>query len=243
MTNEKKIINIIKIILSLTVIYIFIKVLIAKKYVMALVSIITLIFFNLPNLIEKIFRVNFPPLLELSVCLFTFGAIIIGDIFEFYSIIPWWDDLLHFTSGFLFIAVGMFFIDIILKKNKKIYLPLILKIIISFCFTVTLLTIWECFEYGCDKLLGTDTQKDTIITKINSSELVKDNKSDSKIIDINSLYVNNNNWMNLYGGYIDIGLNDTMNDLLDGFMGALLFSIIDYFCLKNKGRKKLKNAL
>ena len=41
-----------------------------------------------------------------------------------------------------------------------------------------------------------------------------------------------------HGGYIDIGLIDTMNDLLVNFIGAVLFSIIGFFYIKHRGRGK-----
>ena len=38
------------------------------------------------------------------------------------------------------------------------------------------------------------------------------------------------------GGYLDIGLLDTMEDLLVNFIGAVTFSIVGYFYVKNRGR-------
>ena len=38
------------------------------------------------------------------------------------------------------------------------------------------------------------------------------------------------------GGYLDIGLLDTMKDLFVNFIGAFVFSIIGYFYVKNRGR-------
>lgn len=37
-----------------------------------------------------------------------------------------------------------------------------------------------------------------------------------------------------YGGYIDIGLNDTMIDLLSGLYGAIMFSLFEYKYLKSR---------
>ena len=38
------------------------------------------------------------------------------------------------------------------------------------------------------------------------------------------------------GGYLDIGLIDTMKDLIVNFIGAVVFSIIGYFYIKNRGK-------
>ena len=40
------------------------------------------------------------------------------------------------------------------------------------------------------------------------------------------------------GGYLDIGLIDTMKDLITNFVGAVVFSIIGYFHVKNRGTNK-----
>jgi len=39
-------------------------------------------------------------------------------------------------------------------------------------------------------------------------------------------------WMKKYGGYIDIGLNDTMLAFFNGLLGSLICSIGNYIYLK-----------
>ena len=41
------------------------------------------------------------------------------------------------------------------------------------------------------------------------------------------------------GGYLDIGLLDTMKDLFVNFIGAVVFSIIGYFYVKSRGKGKV----
>ena len=40
------------------------------------------------------------------------------------------------------------------------------------------------------------------------------------------------------GGYLDIGLFDTMKDLFVNFVGAVVFSVIGYFYVKQEGKGK-----
>ena len=40
------------------------------------------------------------------------------------------------------------------------------------------------------------------------------------------------------GGYLDIGINDTMKDLIVNFIGAVTFSIIGLLYIKNKDEYK-----
>jgi len=40
------------------------------------------------------------------------------------------------------------------------------------------------------------------------------------------------------GGYLDIGIIDTMKDLLVNFIGAVVFSTFGFFYIKNRGKYK-----
>ena len=44
------------------------------------------------------------------------------------------------------------------------------------------------------------------------------------------------------GGYLDIGLLDTMKDLAVNFIGAVVFSVIGFFYVKNRGKGKLARS-
>ena len=49
--------------------------------------------------------------------------------------------------------------------------------------------------------------------------------------------------MEFPGGYLDIGLIDTMKDLQVNFVGAVAFAVIGFFYVKNRGRGKLAASL
>ena len=40
------------------------------------------------------------------------------------------------------------------------------------------------------------------------------------------------------GGYLDIGLHDTMKDLIVNFIGAVIFAFIGFFYVKKRGKGK-----
>ncbi len=86
--------------------------------------------------------------------------------------------------------------------------------------------------------MGTDMQKDTVITDIISVNLNDDKVNKAIKIGIDKLTVNGEDWIQKYGGYIDIGLYDTMYDLLDGIIGASVFSISRLYLFKKKQRDK-----
>src|SRR5699024_8786150 len=101
--------------------------------------------------------------------------------------------------------------------------PLFLAIV-AFCFSMTVGVLWEFFEFGADQVMGTDMQKDFIVQNIHSVSLNPDGLNNVVDVSIESLEVNGQDWMEFPGGYLDIGLIDTMKDLQVNFIGAVAFS-------------------
>ena len=103
---------------------------------------------------------------------------------------------------------------------------------------MTIGVMWEFFEYSMDVFLGVDMQKDTIVNSI--STIMLDPAGGTKVVrikDINEVIINGKE-LGL-GGYLDIGLHDTMHDLFVNFIGAVVFSIIGFFYVKTRGEGKI----
>ncbi len=204
----------------------------------AFVCSLSLILFLLPAIIEKTFNLEFPSVLEIIVLLFIFAAELLGELGHFYVRVPHWDTILHTVNGFLCAAVGFALVDL-LNENKKIKSRLspIFVAIVAFCFSMTVGVFWEFLEFGCDMFLHTDTQKDYIVKNISSVLLDPTNTNTPiRIYDICELSVNGTD-INI-DGYLDIGLIDTMKDLMVNFVGAAIFSVIGFFYIKNRGKGK-----
>lgn len=108
---------------------------------------------------------------------------------------------------------------------------------------MTIGVCWEFFEYGADKILNTDMQKDELITSISSVEFDPFQENKAKMIKgINKTILydeNNEELITIEDGYLDIGLNDTMEDLWVNFIGASIYSILGYFYIKNRDKYSL----
>ena len=113
----------------------------------------------------------------------------------------------------------------------------------SFCFSMTIGVLWEFGEYTVDKIMLLDSQKDEIITTISSVNFNPENKNKTVVIrniDKTVLYdENGEELITIEDGYLDIGLNDTMEDLFVNFIGATTYSILGYFYIKNRDKYKL----
>ena len=215
------------------------------EYENVLLCLLTLILLFLPFIIEHKLKIDLPNTLEIIIMIFVFSAEILGEVNNFYGIIPFWVTILHTLNGFLMAAIGFSLFDILNDKLKSIQLSSIYLCLFSFCFSMTVGVIWEFFEYGMDKTFNYDMQKDEYINEIYTTKLDNNNKVVS-IDDIKYtvLYDKNNKQLVNLNGYLDIGLNDTMKDLIVNFIGAIIFNIFGYAYLKNrKNDKFIKNFI
>ena len=204
------------------------------------VCVLALILFCVPMVLEKRLSIDIPPLMEAIIYCFIFAAEILGEINSFYTIIPGWDTMLHVINGFLVAAVGFALVDLFNRAERFTFkLSPFFLAIVAFCFSMTVGVLWEFYEFGADWFLGTDMQKDFLVTQVNSVLLNPEGLNTVVRVPIDSLVVNGQDWMQFPGGYIDIGLIDTMKDLMVNFIGAVVFSVIGYFYVKSRGKGKL----
>ncbi len=226
-------ISIVYTLLRLSVILVIIDQIPNRDYENIFLCILTLILFLIPSFIEKRIHIDIPDTLETIILLFIFSAEILGEIKEYYILYPYWDTILHTLNGFLAAAIGFSLINI-LNKNEKFAFSLspIFVTLVAFCFSMTIGVIWEFFEFFMDQFIGFDMQKDTYINAFQSVLLNPNGNNIPVKVEIDSLVVNGETW----NAYIDIGLIDTMMDLLVNFIGASIFSIFGYVYIKNQDK-------
>ncbi len=196
---------------------------------------LTLILFLIPSFVERRLHIDVPNVLEVIILLFIFSAEILGEIQEYYLIIPFWDTILHTLNGFLMAAIGIAMVDILNRSRKfRIRLSPVFVAVVAFCFSMTIGVLWEFFEYGMDIFFHMDMQKDTYIPAVTSVLLNPDGRNAAVTVPVESIVINGQPWP----GYIDIGLHDTMKDLLVNFIGAVVFSLIGMLYIMGRGRGK-----
>ncbi len=236
--RKKKSTFILFVILRTLVILAGVRALFIGSYESAFLCVLTLVLMLIPAFVSKTFRVELPTPLENVVLIFIFAAEILGEINDYYIKFPIWDTALHTITGFLAAAVGLSLIDL-LNRTEKIRFDLspFFVALMSFCFSMTIGALWEFLEFGADIILRTDMQKDTIISSISSVALNPDATNTAvKITGITDTAVNS---VSLgIGGYLDIGLIDTMKDMFVNFIGAVVFSVFGYFYTKYSGKNR-----
>ncbi len=220
----------------------------ARNYENCFTCLLTLLLFLLPTFVEQKFKINLPNTLEVIIILFIFCAEILGEISAFYLRFSWWDGILHVLNGFLMAAIGVSMVDILNQNDMFTFkLSPFFVSLVAFCFSMTIGVLWEFFEFFMDCFAKTDMQKDTILQSISSVDLnlVKENVSvivegiDEVILQGKNLRVNGipvQAYPLKMGGYLDLGIMDTMKDLFVNFIGAVVFSILGYFYVKTRDK-------
>ena len=231
------------VILRLLVVAALIRSAMLKEYESMFVCLLVLVLFMLPSFLERKLKIELPDTLEIIILIFIFAAEILGELGCYFIHYPSWDTMLHTTSGFLCAAIGFSLVNLLNKDNRiSLSLSPLYMAIAAFCFSMTIGVLWEFIEFSADRLFLLDMQKDTVITTISSVTLDATNSNTPIVIrNINDVAVNGQS-LGL-GGYLDIGLYDTMEDLFVNFIGAVVFSLFGYFYVKHQGKGKLVESL
>ena len=209
------------------------------NYTNTFFCIVALVLFTFPSIIEDTLKIEFPSIMESLIYLFIYAAWILGELNNFYQIFPYWDTILHTINGFLCAGLGFSFIDILNKKSNKFNLSPLYLAIVAFSFSMTVGVLWEFFEFSMDKIFLTDMQKDEIVETISTVKFNdKENNKPYRIRNIDKTKIITKDGQEVeINGYLEVGLNDTIEDLFVNFVGAFTFSVFGFFYVYNRDEK------
>ena len=238
---KKKSVYVVYFVLRLSVILMLVFQVFNRNYENVLLCVLTLVLFVLPSAFERRLRIDLPDTLEIIILLFIYAAEILGEISSFYVRFPHWDDVLHTLNGFLCAAIGFALVDMLNREERvSLHLNPFFMAVVAFCFSMTIGVLWEFFEYAVDHVLLFDMQKDTVLNTISTVNLDPDHGTRqvvvSGITDTILVLADGSRLSLGLGGYLDVGLNDTIKDLFVNFVGAVVFSTIGYFYVKSRGK-------
>ena len=238
--RKKSVVAAVYIVLRLLVILVMVAQFFNGNFENVFLCVLTLILFLLPTIFEKSLQIDLPNALEIIILLFIFAAEILGEIRAFYTTFAYWDTMLHTLNGFLCAAIGFSLVDMC-NRHKRISLSLspVYMAIVAFCFSMTIGVLWEFFECTMDQFFLLDMQKDTVVNVISSVKLDPTGGNTPVAIKgiTDVIVVCGDEQIPLgVGGYLDIGILDTMKDLWVNFIGAVVFSILGYFYVKSRGK-------
>lgn len=130
-------------------------------YVLMIVQcLLGIIVLHVPGFLSRRFKFDVPNMMYILYILFLYCAIFLGEVRNFYHVIPHWDTILH---GFSSVMTGLFgfMVVSILNESKKatIHLSPLFVALFAFCFSMTIGTLWEVYEFLFDGMLGMNMQK------------------------------------------------------------------------------------
>jgi len=241
--QNKKLVLTIYLLLRASVIVMLIAQFFNQNYENVLLCMLTLVLFLLPSAIERRLAIDLPDTLEIIILLFIYAAEILGEIRAYYIHFPYWDTMLHTLNGFLCAAIGFSLVDLLNRQERfSLSLSPFFMAVVAFCFSMTIGVLWEFFEFAMDHLILVDMQKDTVLSTI--STVMLDPSGGTKAVVVSGiqdviLVLEDGTQQALgLGGYLDVGIVDTMKDLFVNFIGAVVFSTVGYFYVKSRGKGK-----
>ena len=226
-------------ILRILVIVTLVRQIFLHNYEGAFFCVLTIALLYVPSWVQVRLRIELPPPLEITILCFIFAAEILGEVNAFYVRVPNWDTMLHTINGFLAAAVG-FSMVLLLNDNDKLTFDLspFFLAMVAFCFSMTIGVLWEFFEFGMDWFFHIGYAaghggKRHLLRQSGSHPQQQGRGRTGAFT----------TWSSMgralgMGGYLDIGLIDTMKDLLVNFVGAVVFSVTGFFYARSKGKKR-----
>ena len=187
-----------------------------------LLALITPLMLLLPKTAEKLLHCRLELPLYLFALFYALGPML-GQCWKLYYLTNWWDKLLHISGGILFALVGwMLFRQLSGAQANRVATTLF-----ALCFSVSLAAIWEFFEFAADQLFYMDMQNDTIVYSFPSYFLGNSPGMLGGIDSVKQVFIDGIPLP--FSGYLDIGLQDTMWDMILESLGALVTAGFCFF--------------
>lgn len=164
-----------------------------SDYVLMLVQcFLGIIVMMIPSFVEKKKSIDIPDTMEIIYFIFLYCAIYLGEVHDFYYLIPFWDSILHAFSGAVLGVLGIILVRFLNEEEHvKIQLHPFFICFFAFCFSVAAGTVWEIYEFLADGLLSLNMQKFTLIdgTLLIGREALSDTMTDLIIDTLSALFI------------------------------------------------------
>jgi hypothetical protein len=128
------------------------------RWPIGFVTLATLTLAIAPAFLASRFNIYLPVPFVVTTTLFLFASLFMGEVFDFYERVWWWDIALHGTSAIGFGLIGFLFVFMLFEGDRFAAPPSAIAFI-AFCVAMTIGTLWEVFEFLMDYWFGLHMQK------------------------------------------------------------------------------------
>ncbi|HWR23140.1 MAG TPA: hypothetical protein VN366_06615 [Feifaniaceae bacterium] len=130
-------------------------------YILMLIQcVLGLIVMFMPSFLQRRFSIIFPDRIYVMYLVFLYCSIYLGEVRNFYYLIPFWDSILHGFSGVMLGALGFTIVNLLNREERlTVNLSPLFVSMFALCFAVTLGVLWEIYEFTFDGILGLNMQK------------------------------------------------------------------------------------
>ena len=132
--------------------------LVLQRWAIGFVALATLGASMVPTMVAQRYEIRLPLPFVSFVVLFLFSTLFLGEVLDFYERYWWWDIVLHGLSAMGFGLIGFLFI-FYLFEGDRYAAPAWAVAFFSWCFAMTIGTVWELFEFSVDAVFGTNMLK------------------------------------------------------------------------------------
>lgn len=134
---------------------------IKSDYMLMLVQcMLAVVVMFLPSIVQKRWNLAIPNYMYILFFIFLYCAVYLGEVRNFYYLVPHWDTILHTFSGVMLGALGFTLVEIFNSAERvPINLSPFFVAFFAFCFALAAGAVWEIYEFSLDGLMGMNMQK------------------------------------------------------------------------------------
>jgi len=111
-----------------------------------------------PLFVASRLHIRLPPSIISVAVAFVFATLFLGEVFDFYERLWWWDIALHGLSAVGFGIAGFLFVFILFEGDRYAAPPWAMGLLAA-SIGIMIGVLWEIFEFAMDQTFGMNMQK------------------------------------------------------------------------------------